>query len=95
VKILSIIGIFISILGFFGALRFSSFLFGFFSMGLFLLIYSLITKKEVPPTSHGLPALTKPTSHSIEQLLRFCPKCGAELDMSEGFCPICGEKVKK
>ena len=94
-KILPIIGIILSILGFFGALLLSSIFFGFFTVGLFLIIYSSITKKEVPPTLQESPTLTKPTTQPIEQLLRFCPKCGSELDMIEDFCPFCGEKVKK
>jgi hypothetical protein len=94
-NLISIIGIFLSILGFFGALRFSSIFFGIFMAGLFLLIYSLIIKTEVPPIQQISLTLTESTIQYTEQLSLFCPKCGAELDRQKGFCPFCGDKVRK
>ncbi len=49
-------------------------------VGLFLLIYSLIIKTEVPPVKPISLTLTESTIQYIKQLSLFCPKCGAELD---------------
>jgi hypothetical protein len=94
-NLLSIIGVFLSILGFFGAIRFSSIFFGIFLVGLFLIIYNSNTKKEELSFSQKSTTLTKPSSHSVYKPKRFCTLCGAELSKSEDFCPICGDKVKK
>jgi len=91
----SIIGAFLSIIGFIGALYFSPIFFGIFTVGLFLVIYGLTVKREDTSKIRGLPSLGKPTAQTIKQLTRFCSNCGAELDKGEEFCPLCGEKVKK
>jgi hypothetical protein len=95
VKLVSIIGIFLTILGFFGSLRFSSFFFGFFMVGLFLLIYSLIPQTKISPVDSITFPLPESTIQSTQQLSRFCSKCGAELDGQKDFCLFCGNKVRK
>jgi ribosomal protein S27AE len=95
VKGFSIIGASLSIIGFVGALYFSPIFFGIFTVGLFLVVYGLTVKKEEGPQKiRGSPSLKKPAEY-VEQLTRFCPICGGELDKGEEFCPLCGEKVKK
>jgi len=95
VKLISIIGIFLTIVGFFGSLRFSSFFFGFFIAGLFLLIYSLIPKTKRPPVNSITFPLTESTIQPTKQLSRFCSTCGAELDVQKDICLFCGNKVRK
>lgn len=92
----SIIGFFLSIVGIFGALRFSSIFFGIFMVGLFLLIYSILPKKnKMPPSNSMSYPLTESSIQTPTSPSRFCYKCGAELHEQHEFCPLCGVKVRK
>jgi hypothetical protein len=95
VNFITIIGIFLSIVGFFGTLRFSAIFFGFFMAGLFLLIYTVIPKSKLSPTKLTGFSSSESTKRYTIPVSRFCPQCGAELDVNQDFCLFCGDKVRK
>lgn len=61
--------------------------------GLFLLIYSLIPQTKMSSSNSASLPLTDSTKQFTKHLSRFCPKCGAELDVQKDICMFCGEKV--
>jgi len=84
----------LAIAGLLGALRFSAFFFGFFTVGIFLIIYDLISKREEQPlpSPQPSPSIIPPTTTPPSQT---CPNCGMVLEAGAAFCPRCGGKVRK
>jgi hypothetical protein len=84
-----ILGVALIIIGILGALLYSTVFFGFFTVGLFLLIQKFIVK-----TSSAEPRPTSAPSISIVATsLKTCPNCGKEIDSKADFCAHCGNKV--
>jgi len=82
------------IVGLLGALRHSAVFFGLFTVGLFLLLYDLTTKRVKPSPTTQLSPSTPPTP-TIAPSTPTCPNCGMALEAEASFCPRCGEKVRK
>jgi hypothetical protein len=87
-KLTTIFWVILAIFGFFAALRYSAFFFGFLSTGIFLLIYELKTK-PMPIVN------TRPQPSTFTQTTNTCLNCGMILRLGVAFCPRCGEKVIK
>jgi hypothetical protein len=70
---------------------FSAFFFGFFTVGIFLILYDL-RKRTLPLSRSNLQ-----TSQSTIMVpsTAVCPNCGMDLLAQADFCPRCGEKVVK
>ena len=89
-------GFVLIVLGIYGVLySLFSFFFGFFTVGLFLIIYGYVSKKdETLPASEPHAATSQPAQLNVSTVL-FCPKCGTEIGQGVTHCPQCGEKVRE
>lgn len=87
-------GVILAALGAFGALFYSSIFFGFFTSGVFLAAYDLLTKKEEKKggqiTEVTFPANQLPSARLFP---RFCPNCGSKLEANVHRCPLCGKQL--
>lgn len=96
-KIYVVLGVILAALGAFGALVYSSIFFGFFTSGIFLVTYDLLTEKEEKKGKRQITESTatapSPQPPSASSFPRFCPNCGSKLDANIRSCPLCGKQL--
>jgi hypothetical protein len=90
-----VLGVILAALGAFSALVYSSIFFGFFTSGIFLVAYDLLTEKEEKKGEQQIseaiaPAPQPPSARSFP---KFCPNCGAKLEANVRSCPLCGKQL--
>jgi membrane protease subunit (stomatin/prohibitin family) len=97
VKIYVVSGVILAALGAFGALFISSIFFGFFTSGIFLAAYDLLTEKEekkgerqITEATSTAPAPQPPSARSFPN---FCPNCGSKQEENVRSCPLCGKQL--
>lgn len=95
VKIYVVSGVILAALGAFGALFYSPIFFGFFTSGVFLAAYDLLTEKEEKKGERQItetitPAPQPPLARSFPN---FCPNCGSKLEENVRSCPLCGKQL--
>lgn len=91
------VGGLLAALGGCGALVFSPIFFGFFTSGIFLIAYDLLTVKvesrgERQGSMAQAPASPLPIAKAIPQ---FCPNCGVKLEGHVQGCPLCGKQLEE
>lgn len=94
-KIYVVLGIILAALGVFGALVYSSIFFGFFTSGVFLVVYDLLTEKEGEKGERQVSEVTAPAPQSplAMSFPKFCPNCGVKLEANVHSCPLCGKQI--
>ena len=86
-----IMGLLLIGLGFYGALYFHPFFFGFTTVGLFMLIKRFPSQKV--STHAQQPSTVQSGISSADK--SFCPRCGTQIVSRMNNCPQCGEKLRE
>ena len=96
-KIYVVSGVILAALGAFGALVYSPIFFGFFTSGVFLAAYDLLTEKEEKKGERQITEATStvPASQPPSAIVfpNFCPNCGSKLEVNVRSCPLCGKQL--